>query len=202
MSAGRPKGSTTENAVQRRVSIIESATSVFAERGFEGASTRALADKASVNIGMLAYYFGDKKGLYNAVLDHLYGQLVNLSLPDLRGMAPEIRVRAVVRYLYRFALKNRDVVRILLRHVNKEGRLPEFVRQKWSAPTFMKIVELEQVLDIGSLHDKRLSLLSLNHLLARYAVTTPDDWKGLLGGESNTDLVEEHLGDVAVKLLL
>lgn len=49
--------------------IIEVAEKLFAELGFDGASTRHIALDAGVNIAMLNYYFGGKEGLYLAVFE-------------------------------------------------------------------------------------------------------------------------------------
>lgn len=43
---------------------------LFAERGFDAVSTRAIALKANINIAMIAYYFGSKEKLYEAVIDY------------------------------------------------------------------------------------------------------------------------------------
>jgi len=202
MKAGRPVGSKGANADQRRSALVHAAATVFAARGYDGASTRLLAQNAGVTIGTLAYHFGDKQGLYHAVLDDLYGQLLAIPISVDATLNPEQRVRSVVTQLYRFVVDKRVVVRILLRHVLEHGRLPEEVISKWLEATLRKVAELEQSLDIGSFQDKRLALLSLNHLMARYAVTEPEEWKPLLPGQRTNDAVEQHLGFVATKLLL
>jgi AcrR family transcriptional regulator len=48
--------------------ILRSAREIFADRGFEGASTREIADHADVNQAMIHYYFRSKKGLYKKIL--------------------------------------------------------------------------------------------------------------------------------------
>jgi AcrR family transcriptional regulator len=45
---------------------VLAALKLFAEKGFEGASTREIADAASANVSAIRYYFGDKAGLYRA----------------------------------------------------------------------------------------------------------------------------------------
>jgi len=56
---------------ETRQRILEAAVEVFAEAGFDLASTRAIADRAGVNLGSLTYYFGNKEGLYRACAEHI-----------------------------------------------------------------------------------------------------------------------------------
>lgn len=51
-----------------RSAILAAARSVFARRGFDGASTREVAQIAGVNNAMIYYHFKDKDQLYRAVL--------------------------------------------------------------------------------------------------------------------------------------
>ena len=51
--------------------ILLAAIEVFAEEGYEGASTRSLATRAGVNAPAIQYYFGSKEGLYRAVIAHI-----------------------------------------------------------------------------------------------------------------------------------
>jgi TetR/AcrR family transcriptional regulator, regulator of cefoperazone and chloramphenicol sensitivity len=54
-----------------RERILSAATGVFATEGFEGTTTRRLADMAGVTLPAIQYYFGNKEGLYRAVVAHL-----------------------------------------------------------------------------------------------------------------------------------
>ena len=65
-SGRRPK--TTERDSDTRTAIMKAARTVFARRGFEGASTREVAEVAGVNNAMIYYHFRDKSTLYRAVL--------------------------------------------------------------------------------------------------------------------------------------
>lgn len=51
-----------------RARILDAATRLFAEKGFDGASTREMADAAGVNQAMIHYYFGNKQNLYKRVI--------------------------------------------------------------------------------------------------------------------------------------
>ncbi|HVG20901.1 MAG TPA: TetR family transcriptional regulator [Blastocatellia bacterium] len=54
---------------EARAKILAAAEELFAARGFAGASVRDLARSAGVNGAMIHYYFGNKEGLYRAIIE-------------------------------------------------------------------------------------------------------------------------------------
>lgn len=61
---GRPRDGNPE---ETRQEILRAAGEAFAASGFVGATTRAVAARAGVNVATLHYHFGSKEGLYRAV---------------------------------------------------------------------------------------------------------------------------------------
>jgi AcrR family transcriptional regulator len=59
---------------ETRRRILSTALEMFAEQGYEGTSTRLLADRAGVNLPAIPYYFGSKEGLYRAVVGYCLEQ--------------------------------------------------------------------------------------------------------------------------------
>lgn len=47
--------------------ILDAAEIVFAENGFHGATTRAIAERAGANAALIHYYFGSKEALFETV---------------------------------------------------------------------------------------------------------------------------------------
>jgi TetR/AcrR family transcriptional regulator len=66
-----------------RDALIRAAARLFAERGYDAVGIRELGREAGVTPGMIAYYFGDKLGLLQAVLDAVFERL----LGELRTLA-------------------------------------------------------------------------------------------------------------------
>jgi len=55
---------------EKQVKIIESAETLFADRGFDGTSVRDIAEAAGINLAMVSYYFGSKEKLFEAMFAH------------------------------------------------------------------------------------------------------------------------------------
>jgi TetR/AcrR family transcriptional regulator, regulator of cefoperazone and chloramphenicol sensitivity len=54
-----------------RQKLLEASIDVFGRLGFDGATTRAVADAAGVNLQAIPYYFGSKDGLFIATAEHI-----------------------------------------------------------------------------------------------------------------------------------
>jgi AcrR family transcriptional regulator len=52
-----------------RERLLETATELFAEKGYAGASVREIVEKAGVSKPVLYYYFKSKEGLFYAILE-------------------------------------------------------------------------------------------------------------------------------------
>ncbi len=78
----------TTKETRRR--ILAAASAEFAEKGFAGATTRAIADRAEVNEVTLFRHFGNKQDLFTAVLSDvpLTRASVESSLREIQALAP------------------------------------------------------------------------------------------------------------------
>jgi len=60
---------------ETRARIVAAALALFGERGFDGASTRDIAERASVNAPAIGYYFDNKEGVYLACIEHIVSRV-------------------------------------------------------------------------------------------------------------------------------
>ena len=101
---------TSDDTRQR---LLAAARSVFAHRGYEGASVATIASRARVTKPALYYHFGSKAGLHEALvtdtLDTRYRLMCDAAA---RGTSLEEKLTAVLDACFRHAHENRDGARI------------------------------------------------------------------------------------------
>ena len=96
-SAIRGPVSHQTRSAETRATILAAAGRMFATSGLAGARTDAIADAAGVNKALLYYYFTDKEGLYEAVLEDHFREFNRQALEVLTAPGP---ARAVLlRYV-------------------------------------------------------------------------------------------------------
>ncbi|MEM5388362.1 TetR family transcriptional regulator [Paraburkholderia phymatum] len=94
--------------------ILEVATQEFSSMGLTGARVDAIAERTNTTKRMLYYYFGSKEGLYEAVLEKVYGDIRSLE-QDLHvsDMSPVEGLRSLVEFTFDYHDKHRDFVRLV-----------------------------------------------------------------------------------------
>src|SRR3954452_16901408 len=83
---GRPRRRAGEEASPER--ILRATTRLFAERGFEGVSTRDIAAAVDLNIATVHHHVGSKADLYDAVFARVYAEeedVVRRAADDVRA---------------------------------------------------------------------------------------------------------------------
>src|ERR1044071_3097612 len=81
-----------------RRAILQAAITEFSREGVAGARTDAIARAAKVNKALLYYYFEDKESLYGAVLDQVFGGLMDAIMQVLnQNLRPRDKILAYVK---------------------------------------------------------------------------------------------------------
>jgi TetR/AcrR family transcriptional regulator len=70
-----------------RQRLVDAARALFTRRGFGEVSVREIAREAGVTPAMIAYYFGDKQGLYEAMLSSVFETLLG-RVRELAAQSP------------------------------------------------------------------------------------------------------------------
>lgn len=158
-----------------RARIVDAAMALFAERGYDGVSTRDLGKRAEVNIATLNYHFGGKQRLYSAVVDEVYRrvrtELAGTLLPSTTPSEdPRARLRELVARFYAALRRERDGVRLILREVLDNGRLSSDLEQAHVLPNLDE-AEAAFAAMLGTTRaNARKALVAASFLASRFVV--------------------------------
>ena len=107
-------GKRARDPERTRTSILDAATREFARHGLGGARVDRIAARAGANKRMLYYYFGDKDGLFRAVLEHAYAR-IRAAEQALRllDVPPPDGVRRLVEFTWHYYLSHPEFITLL-----------------------------------------------------------------------------------------
>jgi AcrR family transcriptional regulator len=114
--------------VKTRARLLEAALELFSERGFDDVTVRQISSAAGANLAAVSYHFGDKLGLYEAV--------VRDAIEDMRKVS-DLSMDAGARSTAQEKL--RHYVRVYLPRIAKPkgraARIQKLVRHEMSRST-------------------------------------------------------------------
>jgi AcrR family transcriptional regulator len=113
-SAGKHRGAGSRDPERTSASILAAAVTEFTEKGYAGARIDAIARRSGANKRMIYHYFGDKDGLYMAVLENAYVGIrsseAELQLTDLE---PVQAIERLVAFTWDYFLAHPEFLSIL-----------------------------------------------------------------------------------------
>ncbi|MCD6734010.1 MAG: TetR family transcriptional regulator [Burkholderiaceae bacterium] len=128
-----------------REAILSAATDEFAQHGLAGARVDRIAERAGVNKRMLYYYFGQKEGLFLAVLEGAYQRIREEEHTlNLTQVEPTEAIRRLVAFTWEYHMAHPEFVTLLntenlyrARHLKKSSRV-----RTWHSPFVAMIAEV------------------------------------------------------------
>lgn len=106
-----------ERKVETRRSLLEQAAKLFAEQGYEGTTTRQIAQCCEVSIGTVFAHFPNKQALLQAVLYDGVERALETARRKLDSDASVAEAMAAfAASLYRYYLQRRELSQELLKH--------------------------------------------------------------------------------------
>ena len=108
----RPPGE--RDPERTRAAILAAATEEFTTHGLDGARVDEIARRSGVNKRMIYYYFGDKSGLYLAVLEEIYTDIRNAEIKlHLNDRDPIDAMRELVAFTWSYFIEHPEFLSLL-----------------------------------------------------------------------------------------
>lgn len=101
--------------------IREAAKRVFLEKGFDGATSRDIADAAGINIALTNYYFRSKEKLFMSIFEEMF-QLFFNGMVDIMNKSISLREKIVELIEHDFELlkKNPSLAIFIMNEIHRD----------------------------------------------------------------------------------
>ena len=130
--AAKSRKEQARSVVTRRA-ILAAALDEFAEKGYDGASTRNIADRAGIDHTLITYHYRNKDTLWKAVAENSFELIESMwdaALPADHEFDPAERVRAEFRTFLKFCMEHSAFHHFMLReNQGPSPRLPWLVKR-------------------------------------------------------------------------
>jgi TetR/AcrR family transcriptional regulator len=131
---GRPRQrAEQQRSLETRGAILDAAIAEFAERGFEGASIRAIADRLGLQHPLITYHYRSKDILWRSAAEHAFAQIRagwDASAPENSDLPPLARLREEYATLFRYTVAFPEFHRFM-----RQEAFTNSPRLKWVAET-------------------------------------------------------------------
>jgi TetR/AcrR family transcriptional regulator len=177
--------------------ILSAALSAFAERGFEGATTREIAAAAGVPQGLISYHFESKQALWEAAVDAVFGELAREFggvISALRDVDPVARWRASTKAFVRFAARHPEMHCLMTHEGAHDGPRLRYLIDRHVLPLFEVSTSLirEAVPEVDAAHLHYVLIGAVAHLFA-----VAPEFERVTGRDPRTpEMVEAHAAAV------
>lgn len=188
-----------------RGALINAAISEFASHGFEGASTRRIAEAADAHQSQIKYHFDTKDDLWKRCLELLLDELdasVAVRL-DRTNIDNRSVFEATIRGLVHFAARRPELNRIMMHEATNAGeRLTWLVDSRLRARHHALTSVWQQLVDDGTVAPIDVDVVYHTVIGAASLIYANAPEAQLLGIDpSDPELIERH-ADTLVALLL
>lgn len=197
-----------EQMTEKQTRILRSAVEVFAEKGYSGAATSEIAQRAGVAEGTIFRHYKTKKDLLFSIVAPFVARLIEpFVLRDLYPLFDSPRptfegfVRAVLDNRIAFVEKNIKVIRILVQEVPFHTELREQLLQTVGDRVLDRLRKVVahyrgrgQIVDLPALTTIRLVGSSLfGYLIARFLLA-PQGWDDAAEREATIQYILRGVG--------
>jgi AcrR family transcriptional regulator len=201
-----PDRTTRPSADPTRDRILAAAVDLFAERSFDGATTREIAARAGVTQPLLNYHYRSKDDLWRAAVDSLFESLVSsmtAHAEELRGMDELTQAKLRVREFVTFSARNPQLHRIITQESKADSARMDYLVEHHVRPLYDNTVAMFEHL----VHDGLVPAIAPAHLY--YILTGAGPTMFVLGPEARrltgldpeSDAVIEAHADAVCTLL-
>lgn len=200
MSTVRPQ----RRSADSRRRLVAAATVEFAAHGFDGASTRAIAERAGMHQPQIIYHFASKEALWRAAVDALFAELQRvIDAVVATSSHPRDLLAESIRAFVHFAAEHPELNRIMVLEATSDSERLAWVVEHHIRRVYRDMTALWTILaERGEVApvDPTIAFYSLVGAASFLYVASPEV-RRVAGVDPASTLVDAH-ADAVVKMLL
>lgn len=125
-----------------RAALLEAALAEFSAHGFEGASTRSIAERAGVHQPQINYHFASKDELWRAAVDHLFDRLdAELRLEEVLAKEPRALFAETLHRLVHAVATLPELNRIMVQEATADSDRLAWIVETHTRSRFAELTE-------------------------------------------------------------
>ncbi len=187
--------------------VLDSALKLFAERGFDGVSTREIGAKAGVTHAVIRLHFGSKEKLWRAAVDHLFARMaVEMTPANGEPLLSEGRagLESFARRYVRYCARHPEHARLMLQESMHKNGLLDYAVKRHIAPShhFMQDAIKQAVAD-GVLHKvPPVSFIYIMSAASQAIFALSEEARAIYGVDVFEPAFIEKHADAVVRMLI
>ena len=151
----KPPRKQQQRSIRTKQKLLDAALEAFSENGFQGTSTRNIAERAGVHHPLITYHFKNKEELWRAAADRIFTEF-NVALAAAAeaqaGECPKARMSAMIRAYVHYAAGQPALHKIMVQEASRPSR-----RLNWLIDTHLRPLYEAAVTDIKVLQERGVS---------------------------------------------
>lgn len=119
--------------------LLDAAAEAFAENGFNGTSTRDIAERAGVHHPLITYHFKSKDQLWRAAADRIFRSFrrtLDKATQELSDECPKKRAATLIRIYVHYARKQPALHNVLIREASYPNERLDWLIETHLQPLF------------------------------------------------------------------
>lgn len=177
----------TRDKERRQQTLIDAANAVFAEHGYDCATTREIAQRAGCSEGLIHRYFAGKRGLLLAILQSKAAHVVEdfaAALPDKPTVQEEIE--SLLLYHLESMWERRDFMRVAVSQASIDAEIGKAIGDGINQPRVdLMAAKLRRHQDAGRIRPD-VNVDSIAHSIAGLGFAEGFVYQACFGGDRET----------------
>ncbi len=149
VSFEKPPRKQQQRSLRTKQKLLDAALEAFSENGFQGTSTRNIAERAGVHHPLITYHFKNKEELWRAAADRIFrdfnGKLAKAA-EEKAGECPKARMAEMIRTYVHYSASKPALHKIMVQEASYPSERLDWLINRHLRPLFEVVVEEIKVL--------------------------------------------------------